>query len=138
MHRLVYCSSNKILGSREQIRAQIEQILAVSRKNNRRVQLTGALMFSSGCFGQVLEGHQDAIEATFERIQQDHRHGNVTVLDFAEVEGRVFGDWAMAHVGAAASQFSDWRNDDFDIDAVNGEMLLKKLAELVSKGSLVA
>ena len=138
MHRLVYYSANKIDRSDEQMRAEIDQILAASRRNNGLVGLTGALMFSSGFFGQVLEGPQDAIEATFERIQQDPRHGDVSLLEFAEVANRAFGDWSMAFVGGADDAFADWRNEGFDFGAITGEVLLLKLRELVSKGAVAA
>ena len=50
MHRLVYYSANRILGSIEELTAQVEQILATSRRNNEKVGVTGALMFSEGFF----------------------------------------------------------------------------------------
>jgi len=138
MHRLVYYSANRIRGTHEQIRAHIDQILEVSRLNNRLVGLTGALMFSSGFFGQVIEGPQDAIEATFERIQQDTRHGDVSLLEFSAVGTRSFGDWSMAFVGGADEAFADWQSQDLDLSAISGEILLTKLRFLVAKGDLVA
>ena len=90
LHRLVYCSANRIEALPAEFTAQVEQILATSRRNNQLVGVTGALMFSAGSFGQVLEGPQAAIEATFERIQQDHRHGNVLLLETVAIENRTF------------------------------------------------
>jgi hypothetical protein len=138
MHRLVYYSTNRILGPHHDLRAQIDQILASSRRNNSQVGLTGALMFSSGFFGQILEGSQDAIEATFERIQQDPRHGDVSLLEFASVDARSFGDWSMAFVGDGDGAFADWSNQGFDLGAVTGEVLLAKLRDLVSKSHRAA
>ena len=135
MYRLVYYSSNRIGASGEQMRAQIDQILAASRRNNRAAGLTGALMFSSGYFGQVLEGPQDAVEATFERIQQDTRHGDVSLLEFVKIADRAFGDWSMAFVGGVNDIFADWRDDGFDMSVITGELLLSKLRELVSRGA---
>jgi hypothetical protein len=56
-------------------------------------------MFNDGCFGQVLEGPLAAVETTFERIQMDDRHGEVTLLAFDPVGGRGFSNWSMAFVG---------------------------------------
>lgn len=136
MHRLVYYSANRIRGGQGETRIEIDQILGASRRNNQLVGLTGALMFSSGFFGQVLEGPQQAIEATFERIQRDSRHGDVSLLEFAAVEKRSFGDWSMAYVGNVEEAFVYWRNEDFDFSAVKGEILLSKLRDLVSKSAL--
>lgn len=138
MQRLVYYSTNRINGTSAEIRANIDEILVASRRNNRLVGLTGALMFSSGFFGQVIEGPQDALEATFERIQQDPRHGDVRLLQLTAVNARSFGDWSMAFVGAQEDTLSDWRDGDFDFRVVTGELLLAKLHRLVADSLPVA
>lgn len=104
LYQLVYCSQNKIAdaeGIGGALGSEIQAILAKSHANNRRVGVTGALLFSAGCFAQVLEGPLDAVEQTFERIQCDRRHGVVTVLRCGRVAGREFGDWSMAYAGDA-------------------------------------
>jgi len=60
------------------------------------------LLFSAGTFAQALEGPLAAIERTFERIQCDPRHDDVTVLQIAPIERRAFPDWSMAFAGTAA------------------------------------
>lgn len=103
LYQLVYCSQNTLdaarLGQRADVDAEIRGILAKSRANNGRDGITGALLFSAGCFAQVLEGSLPAVERTFERIQCDPRHGTVTVLRCAPIAAREFGDWSMAYAG---------------------------------------
>ena len=99
LHRVLYCSRSTIPGSAMAISAEIDAILAVSRANNRRDGITGGLLFSDGCFAQVLEGSLAAIEATFERIQCDTRHGDVTILQSSPITQREFADWTMAFAG---------------------------------------
>jgi Sensors of blue-light using FAD len=138
MHRLVYYSANRIVGSAEEVTAQIEQILATSRRNNEKVGVTGALMFSEGFFGQVLEGPEAAVEATFERIQRDPRHGDVSLLDFQSIEKRHFDNWSMAFVGPSIS-FAFERiglSTGYDPEKLQAEKLLNRLVELVG-GELV-
>ena len=96
LFRLVYCSTNTISGDQSDPAAEIAQILAVSRANNARDGVTGALLYSDGCFAQVLEGDLEVAQRTFERIQRDPRHGNVIVLEARRVEARIFGTWDMA------------------------------------------
>ena len=55
LYRLVYMSRNDIT---DEIDTQIDDILETSRENNRLAEVTGALMFNTGCFAQVLEQHQ--------------------------------------------------------------------------------
>ncbi|MET0747733.1 MAG: BLUF domain-containing protein [Rhizobium sp.] len=133
MHRLVYYSANRILGSIEELTAQVEQILATSRRNNEKVGVTGALMFSEGFFGQVLEGPQAAVEATFERIQRDARHSDVSLLQFEQIEKQQFENWSMACVGQTA--LIDFEgiglSSGFDPAKLKGEKLLNRLVELV-------
>ena len=98
LYRVVYCSRNLIGGMNPEQKIEIGQILQTARANNSRKQVTGALLYSEGYFAQVLEGPRGSVEEIFEKIQRDCRHGEVTVLECEEAEGRDFGDWSMAHV----------------------------------------
>lgn len=90
LHRLVYYSRNRMSGTPPEIAAGVDQILATSQRNNALVEVTGALIFNSGVFAQILEGPRRAVEQTFERIQRDPRHGEVLVLAFEPVTTRAF------------------------------------------------
>jgi Sensors of blue-light using FAD len=114
LYRLVYFSRNRGGESPEGMVATIEAILIASRRNNANVGVTGALMFNAGCFAQVLEGPKDAVVNTFERIQQDERHGDLSVLSFGPVVERAFERWSMGFVGEAVK-------DARRYDAVAGE-----------------
>lgn len=135
VHRLVYASHNRLPGPPDEVAAEIRGILAASQANNQAAGVTGALMFNDGCFGQVLEGPQDAVEATFERIQQDARHGTVTLLAFGPVAERGFPNWSMAFVGTRAE--SQGRYGDvgamsgFDPARMSGDELFQALSRLV-------
>lgn len=104
--RIVYLSRNVIVGSLDHMKWEIDAILEQSQFNNARAGVTGALVFNDGVFGQVLEGPMDAVEETFERIQPDPRHCDVTVLELKKVEELSFPRWSMGFVGldAAAAQ----------------------------------
>ncbi|WP_428390680.1 BLUF domain-containing protein [Lichenicoccus sp.] len=98
-YRVLYCSRNFIPGSSDIVAAEVQSILDVSRRNNLRAGVTGGLLFSAGCFAQVLEGPMDAVEDAFERIQCDGRHSEVTVLQAGPIASRDFPDWSMAFAG---------------------------------------
>ena len=99
LYRLVYYSRNRITGKPDEVAREIAAILSTSQANNARVAITGALIFNSGIFAQVLEGNLSDVETTFERIQRDHRHGDVQVLAFERTPGRGFPTWSMGYVG---------------------------------------
>ena len=125
--RLVYHSETAITGALHVVDAQIHRILDVSRRNNARADVTGALMFNRGFFVQVLEGERAEVESTFERIQRSPLHRNLVVLKFDEAAARGFARWSMAFVGASkpdGARFghlaaeSGFRPGDFDGDGL--------------------
>lgn len=106
LYRIVYCSRN-LLGEavdRAMTDTELQGILNASRRNNSADAVTGALLFNHDYFAQVLEGPQASVEKTFERIQQDRRHGEVTVVDNGRADCRYFPDWAMAHAAPASDR----------------------------------
>lgn len=109
LYRLIYRSCNDVLRVRPgaDIGQEIRDILAASRRNNAARNVTGALLFTASGFAQVLEGPRDVVETTFERIGQDPRHTDVTVLNFTPTERRYFPQWPMAFRGQAAAPAMD-------------------------------
>ena len=96
---LAYFSRNAIEGTADEMQSAIADILASARRNNVWHGVTGALIFSDGCFAQVLEGGRDDVELVFGTIQCDPRHSDVTILHLHEIGQRSFGDWSMAFGG---------------------------------------
>ena len=135
LHRVLYCSRNLIPGAPEAVAAGIRSILAASRRNNARDGITGGLLFSQGCFAQVLEGPLDAVGCAFERIQCDDRHSDVTVLQSEPIAARDFPDWCMAFAGAdAASPFAGARMADaFAGQSDHGDKLLGLLRAVITR-----
>jgi hypothetical protein len=130
LHRLVYYSRNRSGAAAGALSNVIDDILATSRRNNEKAGVTGALMFNSGCFAQVLEGPREALEATFERIQQDERHGEVSLLAFEPIDRRTFETWSMGFVGRALDgrRFEDVAaSTGYDPSRMDGEELFQTL-----------
>ena len=100
LFRVFYRSQCVMTGSQKHIDAEVERILDVSRTANARAGLTGALMFNSSVFFQVLEGPSDQLEATFERICCDPRHNDIQLIEFNAVDSRAFTEWSMTRVDA--------------------------------------
>ena len=135
LHSLAYVSRNRIDGARRRCDEEIDAILAQARINNRRLGVTGALLYNDGCFAQVLEGPVDAVETLFETIQCDPRHGDVAVLHCQPVEARSFATWSMAYVGLPdeAQLPLDFRLEDAAARNGAGEDLVTLLADLVRR-----
>jgi hypothetical protein len=111
LYNLAYISRNMINGAKEDIEKEVQKILQSAQKNNPRINVTGALLYSGGWFCQVIEGDYEVLDELFETIQMDERHGEVTVLHFEPLEARGFSEWAMAFAGIQDEQ-------PFDIEGV--------------------
>jgi hypothetical protein len=101
LQRIVYFSRNTMDASHGTLREAVDDILEKARVNNAAAGVTGALIFNSNGFAQVLEGEREDVAAIFERIQCDPRHSDVLVLEYETVESRRFPNWSMAYVGAS-------------------------------------
>lgn len=111
--QLVYIST-----AREPISVALsEDVLAVSRRNNRADGITGLLVAGKRRFLQAIEGPEDKVRAAFARIAADPRHYACVILSERAVEHTQFGEWAMGYAGAA-----DEGNGD-DLKAVVAAMV---------------
>ena len=93
MDQLVYISTSRSPSHVPQ--SEIDDILAVSRRNNGRDGLTGLLAIGGRRFLQVLEGPGAALTAAYDRIQADPRHFALVQLSRRTVAERSFPDWQM-------------------------------------------
>lgn len=91
MIRLLYISTSR----QPIVPALLGDILRTSRRNNIRCDVTGLLVVGGRRFLQALEGPDDAVEATFERIGRDPRHFAVVSLARDTIATRQFAGWAM-------------------------------------------
>ena len=132
VYRILYCSRNSVQNTAEVQLAEIRKILQASRKNNAQNGITGALLFNSGCFAQVLEGPLKQVESTFERIQRDLRHAEVTVLEAGYVLQREFPEWSMAFSGADQTESATF--GEFNLDQIfeNPSLAAMEIREMLS------
>ena len=86
------------------------ELLAVARSANSERGVTGLLLYREGCFYQVLEGNEFAVNKTFNEIERDTRHHSVRVLFKGESESREFAEWQMGFLNL----------DGFDVDKLIG------------------
>jgi hypothetical protein len=138
LYSLVYSSRNKIQGDQSVVNAELRRILTSSRARNKAAGVTGALLYNSGNFAQVLEGPLDAVESTFERIQRDPRHSEAVVLRMSAIPTRQFPVWSMAFAGYEASReplVAEALMAALDDPASAGIRLLGILRDLVAQES---
>ena len=74
----------------------VAAIASHARAANAQRGLTGLLVFDGNCFCQQLEGMQKHVLSTMARIDQDVRHGQVTVVHHGPLAARRFSDFSLA------------------------------------------
>jgi hypothetical protein len=82
-------------------------IAEASRRNNKRVGVTGFLMFDGTYFTQALEGARSQVTKAYNRIAADPRHMNLHLVSCMDVPYRVFAGWPMGVLGDIPSGARD-------------------------------
>ena len=75
----------------------LKDILRSAMTNNAPLKVTGCLICRSDFYLQFLEGPKESIDALYEKILVDKRHTDIKRLRGKNVNGRVFGAWAMKY-----------------------------------------
>ncbi|MCL1469805.1 BLUF domain-containing protein [Argonema antarcticum] len=92
MKRLTYISKS----SRHLSIQEIENIGAISRKNNQKQNITGVLLCTQDIFFQILEGEEESIDKLYEKILVDDRHTDILCLQTEhDIKEKMFPDWSM-------------------------------------------
>ena len=107
--RLIYAST--LAGPMS--KADVDQILAVSRQRNNDLGITGYLCVSPSHALQCLEGGRDSVNKLYNHIVRDSRHAEVTLLRYIEAWRRLFPVWDMGFtpdLSTAAPQSARWHD----------------------------
>ena len=116
---LTYTSSATRLMSVAQLVELIEQV----RSKNERLGVTGLLLYSGGNVIQTLEGAPGAVDAVFEAITDDPRHGDVRVVDRRPIEERAFATWSMGFRNVSAREVDQLQDfGDFARQSVGNDL----------------
>ena len=89
--QLIYTSSANVSFTGQ----QLAQLLAHARMHNHSLGISGMLVYDDGFFIQVLEGPQDAVDALYQTIGKDRRHGQIRLLLRTQIQSKEFRQWSM-------------------------------------------
>lgn len=89
---LIY-SSKAVPGITEK---HLQDIIRQAETKNDLKGITGMLVYHDRTFIQMLEGNEQAVRETFDRITEDYRHTAVIELFSGYENKRHFADWNMA------------------------------------------
>ncbi|WP_285597326.1 BLUF domain-containing protein [Kineosporia sp. NBRC 101731] len=97
MYELIYVSRAVV----DLTGGELETLIGPSRDLNAHADITGMLLYvhdepaHEGFFVQLLEGPQESVERTYERIRHDALHTDVTLVQRGATGARSFGGWRM-------------------------------------------
>ena len=75
--------------------AMLAGILLSARRNNRRDDITGALICRQDVYLQLIEGPPDRIDTLYAKIERDDRHCDVRLMLTEDASERMFAGWDM-------------------------------------------
>lgn len=117
--RLVYLSA----ASNDFSQKELNELLEISCRNNEANNITGMLLYRDGDFLQILEGEQDSVLSTYNRIHKDPRHHGLLQLDKSEIHERGFPKWSMGFKRLdktnTPSVFVDFFDRNFNQDSIS-------------------
>lgn len=93
MFSLIYRSRAREDFLDSDIRTMMLQAKIFNQANN----ITGCLLYHDKKFVQLLEGNEAAVISLYEKIEQDERHADVTILHTETISYRLFTDWSMIY-----------------------------------------
>lgn len=136
--RLTYFSRIRLQGP---INDHVGEILATSVANNRRDNITGALVHDRKWFSQMIEGREGIVSAMFERILRDRRHSDVSLVTMQPVTKRRFASWWMAGIVHNEDNSDLFRhygeNDHFDPQLMRADRLRDLIEALADRATQV-
>ncbi|MGB5418460.1 BLUF domain-containing protein [Algibacter sp.] len=89
----------------------VKKIYTKAKQNNLKLNITGILIYQNGNFLQVLEGHEEQVDKTYEKIRNDSRHRNIIKVINNTIEQRIFEDYNFGFSIIKSSQEFNELND---------------------------
>jgi len=91
IYHLIYISEAKHSFSEQ----EMEELMKVSQRNNKTVEVTGLLVAKGKVFLQLLEGAKTSVKHIYKKIILDERHVACEILSETTSHRRLFPTWRM-------------------------------------------
>jgi hypothetical protein len=116
----------------------LNTIMKASNRNNEKAGITGALIFDTLWFVQILEGDREARKRHAAADRAGERHDNLVVMDARPVDRRLFGNWWMGLSFLRGNHAALYRKhgigERLNPRIMTGEQAVAPAQELVSVG----
>jgi Cu/Ag efflux protein CusF len=92
LHRIIYLSRATDNLSID----DVKQLWTKAKSNNKKINVTGILLYVDGDFLQILEGEKETVLNLFELIKIDQRHKSIIIVYNNAIDKLEFPNWSMA------------------------------------------
>lgn len=75
---------------------EVEEIVKISKNENKKYNITGSLIYHRNVFFQLIEGSKKEVLELYTNIKNDNRHFDVQTIWQGSKPNRDFKDWSMA------------------------------------------
>lgn len=58
----------------------LKELTEIASNNNKKLNVTGCMLYASGYFLQLLEGNSKSVDTLYHKIEKDSRHKGTKVL----------------------------------------------------------
>ena len=96
--QLIYCSFARNCNTKKIFAENINDIFTQSGICNSLYNITSALLSDGEFFAHVIEGPPSSVTKLYSNIIHDTRHSNITLLQHAVVNVRLFSYWPIVYV----------------------------------------
>jgi methanogenic corrinoid protein MtbC1 len=93
----IACLTYKSLATASPSKSDLHALVSKARARNRKLGVTGMLVYEGGSFLQTIEGPTDKLQTVWSSIKQDPRHDHIEVLSEHIAPARLFSDWGLVH-----------------------------------------
>jgi hypothetical protein len=94
MYYLIYTSKAINIPSEEALRKLMQQCLPL----NKRLSISGLLIYINGCYLQVLEGEKKQVLDLYDKIRKDERHDKIITLIEGDLTQCNYPQWTMEFI----------------------------------------
>lgn len=91
----IACLTYKSLATAAPSEPDLRALVSKARSRNRKLNVTGMLIYEGGSFLQTLEGPKEKLETLWSSIKHDTRHEHIEVLSEHIAPARLFSDWDL-------------------------------------------
>lgn len=86
-------------------------ILIQSQARNARLDVTGYLRREGDVYMQILEGSSKNLHKLLDKIAEDKRHSDFTLVSFAPIAARQFDAWSLGYDFSPSLQITEFHEN---------------------------